>query len=92
VIVDHAGDQDLAPGEILVCVMTTPDWTPLFGIAGGVVTDSGLVVSHAAITAREYGIPCVVGARGATSRIPNGALITVDGAAATVRIHDEGAA
>lgn len=75
------------PGEILVCVMTSPPWTPLFAIAAAVVTDSGAPLSHPAITAREYGIPAVVGAKGATSRIRTGDLITVDGLAGTVRIE-----
>ena len=74
----------LAPGEVLVCRSTSPPWTPLFGIAGGVVTESGGVLSHAAIAAREYGLPAVVGAREATHRIPDGALVTVDGTAGTV--------
>jgi phosphohistidine swiveling domain-containing protein len=79
--------ERLGPGEVLVCVMTTPAWTPLFGIAGAVVTDSGGLLSHPAIAAREYGIPAVVGAGTATLRIPDGALITVDGAAGTVEVR-----
>lgn len=79
--------DELQPGEILVCVMTSPPWTPMFAIAGGVVTDAGAPLSHPAITAREYGIPAVVGAKGATSRIRTGDLITVDGLAGTVRIE-----
>jgi rifampicin phosphotransferase len=77
----------LAAGEVLVCASTTPTWTPLFGIAGGLVTDGGGLLSHPAIAAREYAIPAVVGTRMATTTIPDGALVTVDGTAGTVRIE-----
>jgi pyruvate,water dikinase len=69
----------LQQGEILVCRTTAPPWTALFAIAAGVVTETGGILSHSAICAREYAIPCVVGTQVATSRIPDGALITVDG-------------
>ncbi|HLF72276.1 MAG TPA: PEP-utilizing enzyme [Dehalococcoidia bacterium] len=76
----------LQPGEVLVCRMTAPPWTPLFAIASAVVTETGGALSHPAIVAREYGIPCVVGAKGATSRIRDGQRITVDGTAGTVTL------
>jgi pyruvate,water dikinase len=76
----------LQPGEILVCVATSPPWTPLFSLAGAVVTDTGGILSHSAICAREYGIPCVVGTGVATSRIADGAVVIVDGAAGTVTV------
>ncbi len=79
----------LRPGDILVCEMTMPAWTPLFAVAAGVVTDSGGMLSHSAIVAREYGIPCVCGASGATRRIRDGQRVTVDGAAGTVTLHEE---
>jgi pyruvate,water dikinase len=72
------------PGEILVCTMTSPPWTPLFAIAAAVVTDSGAPLSHPAIAAREYGIPCVVGAKDASRKLRSGEVVTVDGAAGTV--------
>jgi pyruvate,water dikinase len=62
-----------------VCTTTAPPWTPLFAIAAAVVTDSGGVLSHSAICAREYAIPCVVATQVATQVIHDGALITVDG-------------
>jgi pyruvate,water dikinase len=71
--------RNLLPGEILVTVTTMPPWTPLFGVAAAVVTESGGPLSHCAIVAREYGIPAVVGAFGATSAITTGQQITVDG-------------
>jgi pyruvate,water dikinase len=78
--------ERLEPGDILVCVFTSPPWTPLFAIAGGIVCDAGGVLGHAAITAREYGIPAVLGTHTATRDIPHGARITIDGAAGTVTI------
>jgi pyruvate,water dikinase len=80
---DAAG---LQPGEVLVAETTAPPWTPLFGVAGAIVTDTGGVLSHSAVVAREYGIPAVVGAGTATADIPDGALVEVDGDAGTVRI------
>ncbi len=77
----------LQSGDVLVCRSTAPPWTPLFAIAGAVVTDTGGILSHSAIVAREYGIPAVVGTRVATQRIPDGATVTVDGGAGEVRIE-----
>lgn len=74
------------PGEILVAVTTMPAWTPLFGVAAAVVTETGGPLSHCAIVAREYGIPAVVGAHGATRRIATGQRITVDGGRGIVTI------
>lgn len=76
--------QALEPGEILVAVTTMPPWTPLFGIASAVVTETGGPLSHCAIVAREYGIPAVVGAAGATRAIQTGQEITVDGSGGLV--------
>jgi len=78
----------LQPGEILVAITTMPAWTPLFGVAAAVVTETGGVLSHCAIVAREYGIPGVVGTRDGTQRIPDGARVRVDGAAGEVRLLD----
>jgi pyruvate,water dikinase len=74
------------PGEILVAITTMPAWTPLFGIAAAIVTETGGPLSHCAIVAREYGIPAVVGAHGATRRIRSGQAITVDGGTGLVTI------
>ncbi len=75
----------LARGDVLVCPSTSPAWTPLFSIASAVVTDIGGAASHAAIVAREYGIPAVLGSGDATRVLADGDLIEVDGAAGTVR-------
>ena len=74
----------MRPGDILVCPYTDPAWTPLLRIAAGVVTEIGGVLSHAAIVARELGIPAVLGVPDATTTLHDGSTITVDGAAGTV--------
>jgi phosphohistidine swiveling domain-containing protein len=76
----------LAPGEVLVAETTAPPWTPLFGIAAAVVTDTGGILSHSAVVAREYGIPAVVGATGVMGVVADGDLVEVDGDAGTVRV------
>lgn len=89
VILDLIDADRLEPGDILVTTMTAPPWTPLFGIAAAVVTDAGDALSHVAIAAREYGIPCVVGTNHATLLVGDGASVTVDGDAGTVRLQAE---
>jgi pyruvate,water dikinase len=69
----------LRQGDVLVCRHTNPSWTPLFQLAAAVVVDSGGIVSHAAIVAREYGIPAVMGTGDGTSVLTPGTLVTVDG-------------
>jgi phosphohistidine swiveling domain-containing protein len=76
----------LQSGDILVAEATMPAWTPLFAIAAAVVTDVGGVLSHAATTAREYGIPAVVGVSNATAAIRDGELVEVDGGKGSVRV------
>ena len=86
VILDPSDPGALELGDILVAPMTDPAWTPLFVAAGGVVVNVGAPLSHAIIVSRELGIPCVVSVNGATERIPDGALIEVDGSNGTVTI------
>ena len=76
--------DQLQPGEILVAPVTAPAWTPLFARAAAVVTDVGSAAAHASIIAREYGIPAVVGCGDATSRLPTGVRVTVDGSTGNV--------
>jgi pyruvate,water dikinase len=78
----------LARGEILVTRFTDPGWTPLLNQAAAVVTEVGGLLSHAAVIAREYGIPAVLAIPGAMERIPDGATVTVDGTSGTVTLHD----
>ncbi|MBI4497617.1 MAG: hypothetical protein HY689_06960 [Chloroflexi bacterium] len=78
----------LRPGEILVAPYTSPSWTPLFAVAAGVIAETGALLSHAAIVAREYGIPAVVGLAGATHLLHDGELLAVDGERGAVRRLD----
>lgn len=87
VLKDLSEAERLQPGEVLVCTTTAPPWTPLFAIAAAVVTDSGGVLSHSAICAREYAIPCVVATQVATHVIKDGSMITVDGTKGIVLIE-----
>lgn len=77
----------LLPGEVLVCPTTSPAWTILFAIAGALVSDGGGPLAHAAIIAREHGLPAVVGTVDGTSRLKNGQLVTVDGTTGTITLH-----
>jgi pyruvate,water dikinase len=79
-VVHDPGDPTaLEPGDVLVAPITDPSWTPLFVAAAAVVVDVGAPLSHAVIVSRELGIPCVVSATNATDRLPDGALVRVDG-------------
>ena len=80
--------SDVDEGDVVVCEMTLPPWVPLFSIAAAFVTDTGGVLSHCAIVAREVGIPAVVGTQIGTTAIKSGQTITVDGYLGTIRIHD----
>lgn len=72
------------PGDVLVCRFTEPAWTALFGVVAGVVTETGGVLSHAAIVAREHGIPAVLAVPGAMATLRDGQTVTVDGGAGRV--------
>ncbi|MEU1998194.1 phosphoenolpyruvate synthase [Nocardia gamkensis] len=85
VLSSPAEGHTLRDGEILVAPMTNPDWLPTLTRAAAVVTDSGGMTCHAAIVARELGVPCVVGARTATTALTDGAVVTVDGSTGEVR-------
>ena len=69
----------LQKGDILVCRYTDPEWTPLFALAAAVVSDTGGVLSHAAIVAREYKIPAVLAVGNATTVLQDGDKVLVDG-------------
>lgn len=74
----HDGAR-LQDGEVLVAQMTNPDWLPTMRRASALVTDTGGMTCHAAIVARELGVPCIVGARTATKDLKDGTVVTVDG-------------
>ena len=82
------GDQlgDCEEGEILVAAITSTSWTPVFGRIAAAVTDAGGVMCHAAIVAREYGLPAVLGTGVGTKRIRTGDRIRVDADAGVVTI------
>ena len=73
-------------GDILVCQVTNPSWTPIFQKIAAAVSDIGGSMSHAAIVAREYGLPAVVGTGTATQKIKDGQRIRVDGGRGVVTI------
>ncbi len=86
IVLDPSDPTALEPGDVLVAPMTDPAWTPLFVAAGAVVVDVGAALSHAIIVSRELGIPCVVSATDATRKIPDGAMIEVNGDTGVVTI------
>ena len=85
VIHDPADPRGLASGDVLVCAITDPSWTPLFLAASAVVCDTGAVQSHAAIVARELGIPAVMSVPGITA-VADGTPLMVDGDTGVVRV------
>ena len=91
VLASPAQADRLGPGEILVVDHADIGWSPLFPVAGGVVTSVGGALSHAAVVARELGIPAVVGLPDAHHRIGDGSLIRLDGGHGSVEVIDAGA-
>ena len=87
VVLDAADPVGLEPGDVLIAPQTDPSWVPLFIPAAAVIVNVGAMGSHAMIVSRELGIPCAVSVADATHAIPDGAMVTVDGARGTVTIH-----
>jgi len=85
VVLSNADFAKVEGGDILVCPSSNPSYVPLFGVIGGLVTDTGGVTSHAAVVAREFGVPAVVGTRKGTKTFIDGDLIEVDGSRGEVR-------
>jgi len=81
-------ESAMQSGEVLVTHMTSPDWVPIMRRAAAIVTDAGGMTSHAAIVARELGLPCIVGAHDATRVLRPATVVTVDGSAGTVSEGD----
>ncbi|MEV4865264.1 PEP-utilizing enzyme [Streptomyces ossamyceticus] len=86
VVTDPASCEALEPGEVLVAPITDAAWTPLFLVAGAAVVDVGALNSHAVVVCRELGIPAVISVEGATGRLRDGMVITVDGDQGTVTV------
>jgi pyruvate,water dikinase len=82
----------LSRGDVLVTRQTDPGWGPLFCLVSGLVIERGGMLSHGAIIAREFGLPCLVGVRDATRRIAHGSTVTVDGDRGACLIHREAGA
>ncbi len=74
------------PGDIIIAPSSNPSWVPLFSIAGGLVTNTGGVLCHAAVVARELDLPAVVGTGDATTRIADGQMLELDGTTGFVRL------
>jgi phosphohistidine swiveling domain-containing protein len=86
VVPDLARLSDVEPGEILVVNNIDPGWTPVFPLLAGLVTETGGILSHGAILAREYGIPTVTGVTEATKRLETGSVVEVDGMRGVVAV------
>ena len=84
VAITLAEAAELQPGEILITPITDIGWTPYFSLIGGLVTDLGSSVSHGAVIAREYGLPCIVNSREGTRFFNTGDRIRLDGDKGTV--------
>ena len=76
----------VGPGDIMIAPSSNPSWVPLFTIAAGLVTNTGGVLSHAAVVAREFGLPAVVGVGNATALIREGQIVELDGTTGHVRL------
>jgi len=87
VIMNEGEFHKLQPGDVLVCPATTPMWSVLFANVGALVTNTGGILSHPAIIAREYCVPAVVATGNATSLLKDGQIVTVDGDNGRVEIH-----
>lgn len=80
--------ERLSQGDVLVTRQTDPGWGPVFFLISGLVIERGGMLSHGAIIAREFGIPCVVGVKHAMDRIPSGATVEVNGDSGVVHVVD----
>ncbi len=80
--------SELLEGEILVTLNTDPGWTAVFSKLGGLVTETGGILSHGAVVSREYGIPAVTAVKGATKIFRTGQRITLDGNEGTIILQE----
>jgi len=84
VVTDPVVSDDFEVGDVLVCHTTDPGWASIMFLAGALVVDVGGPMSHAAIVARELGVPCVVNTGDGTRRVRSGERLRVDGTAGLV--------
>jgi pyruvate,water dikinase len=87
VIMDESEFDRLQRGDVLVCPITSPVWSVLFASIGALVTDTGGVLSHPAIIAREHQVPAVVATGNATALLHDGQQVTVDGSSGKIDIQ-----
>lgn len=85
-IVDDPAFTDIEPDEVLVCVTTDPSWASVLFLSSALVVDIGGLLSHAAVVAREVGVPCVIGTGNGTKTLRTGDRVRVDGNAGTVEV------
>jgi pyruvate,water dikinase len=90
VVKDEAEFEKIRPGDVLVCVSTTPSWSVVFSVIGALVTEAGGILSHPAIVAREYGIPAVLSLERATEKLREGQRVMVDGDLGAVALVEGG--
>jgi pyruvate,water dikinase len=88
-VVTDVATARIEPGEVLVARATDPSWTPLFLTAGALIVEEGGPLSHAAIVARELGLPAVLNVPGITTALSTGTEVTVDGTRGEILIHAE---
>jgi phosphohistidine swiveling domain-containing protein len=89
-VVDDPSFAEVEPGEVLVAPTTDPSWSSVMFVSAALVVDIGSALSHAAVVARELGIPCVVGTRDGSRALRTGDLVRVDGSAGTVELLGRG--
>ncbi len=89
IIADIGGLGAVEPGDILVAGNIDPGWTNVFPMISGLVTETGGLLSHGALLAREYGIPAVMGIKEATKQIQNGETLTINGQTGAIRRHEK---
>jgi phosphoenolpyruvate synthase/pyruvate phosphate dikinase len=89
-VVGSPDDDSIEPGEILVAAATDPSWASVMFISGALIVDIGGALSHAAIVARELGIPCVVNTKTGTHQLRTGDRVRVDGAAGRIEVLSRG--
>jgi pyruvate,water dikinase len=87
VVMDEFDFGKLRPGDVLVCPVTSPVWSVLFPSVGALVTDTGGLLSHPAIIAREYGVPAVVATGNATALLRDDQVVTIDGGAGRIEVQ-----
>ena len=79
---------EVQAGEIIIVPRTDPGWTPVFSKIGGLITETGGILSHGAVVSREFGIPAVTNVRNACKIFKTGQKVTVDGNKGVVLLHD----